>query len=104
LRCDGAPVVRPAARHAPARLPVPLSLAIVHSLSDPVWRVRRDAVRRIEARPPRGLGMANVAPDLPPRAHEIASILTGLRAAIAALGPLDDAASSAIAYLEQRTG
>ncbi len=104
LRLDDAPVVRHAALHALARLPAPPSLGVVHSLADPVWRVRRDAVRRIEEPPPRGLGLASATARSAPRSPGTARFLGDLRAAIAALGPLDDAASASIAYLEQRTG
>lgn len=93
LREDPAPVVRRAALHALARLGPPHAVAIVAALGDPVRRLRRDAIVRVEAPPPRGLGLAPGA-----------AIEGPLREAVSALAPLGAAVRGALELLARRTG
>ena len=96
VRCleeDPAPIVRRAALYALARLGAPHGTAIVAALGDPVWRLRRHAVERIEAPPPRGLGLTPGAP-----------IERLLRDALAARAPLDATTCGALELLARRTG
>jgi aryl-alcohol dehydrogenase-like predicted oxidoreductase/HEAT repeat protein len=93
VREDEAPVVRRAALHALAKLGPEHAAALVPALGDPVWRLRRDAILRLSAPPPVGLGLARGAPIERPVAE-----------AIAALAPLDAATRGALEYLARRTG
>ncbi|HEU4409838.1 MAG TPA: HEAT repeat domain-containing protein [Polyangiaceae bacterium] len=95
VRRDEAPVVRLAALRALARLPPALAASIVHALGDPVWRVRRDALRLLMAPPPRGPGVGPGAP---------AATLAALGGALRALGPLGDTERGALEYLARRAG
>lgn len=95
VRFDDAPVVRHASLRALARLPAPLAASIVHALGDPVWRVRRDALRLLMAPPPRGLAVGAGVP---------AATLIALERALASLGPLGEAERGALEYLRLKTG